>query len=277
MRIIEWSSDVCSSDLFGGGASVDAGGVLITPSYAIQGGFYNNVGDALAALDNAINQIDIPEPPPGGAEPDPLVQVDGTRDGSDDAQVVDGSRGVAIGSSASAGGENAVAVGGNSFAAGPNDTAIGGNARVNADGSTAVGANTVITAGATNAVAIGEGASVAAASGTAIGQGSSVTANNAVALGQGSVANQANTVSVGSAGNERRITNVAAGTADTDAANVGQLNAGVQNAINVSNNYTDMRFEQFQSDLWEVRSEEHTSELQSLMRNSDAVFCLKKK
>src|SRR3546814_4981932 len=26
-----------------------------------------------------------------------------------------------------------------------------------------------------------------------------------------------------------------------------------------------------------VRSEEHTSELQSLMRNSDAVFCLKKK
>src|SRR3546814_1408285 len=28
---------------------------------------------------------------------------------------------------------------------------------------------------------------------------------------------------------------------------------------------------------WMVRSEEHTSELQSLMRNSYAVFCLKKK
>src|SRR3546814_2541973 len=28
---------------------------------------------------------------------------------------------------------------------------------------------------------------------------------------------------------------------------------------------------------WRVRSEEHTSELQSLMRNSYAVFCLKKK
>src|SRR3546814_10694753 len=28
---------------------------------------------------------------------------------------------------------------------------------------------------------------------------------------------------------------------------------------------------------WAVRSEEHTSELQSLMRNSYAVFCLKKK
>src|SRR3546814_10805274 len=28
---------------------------------------------------------------------------------------------------------------------------------------------------------------------------------------------------------------------------------------------------------WEIRSEEHTSELQSLMRNSYAVFCLTKK
>src|SRR3546814_2663855 len=28
---------------------------------------------------------------------------------------------------------------------------------------------------------------------------------------------------------------------------------------------------------WEIRSEEHTSELQSLMRNSYAVFCLNKK
>src|SRR3546814_9699964 len=28
---------------------------------------------------------------------------------------------------------------------------------------------------------------------------------------------------------------------------------------------------------WRMRSEEHTSELQSLMRNSYAVFCLKKK
>src|SRR3546814_9457259 len=32
-----------------------------------------------------------------------------------------------------------------------------------------------------------------------------------------------------------------------------------------------------QRDDAEVRSEEHTSELQSLMRNSYAVFCLKKK
>src|SRR3546814_3578768 len=33
----------------------------------------------------------------------------------------------------------------------------------------------------------------------------------------------------------------------------------------------------FRADLLRARSEEHTSELQSLMRNSYAVFCLKKK
>src|SRR3546814_1326212 len=37
----------------------------------------------------------------------------------------------------------------------------------------------------------------------------------------------------------------------------------------------DMRMDQ--PDEGEMRSEEHTSELQSLMRNSYAVFCLKKK
>src|SRR3546814_7931726 len=43
---------------------------------------------------------------------------------------------------------------------------------------------------------------------------------------------------------------------------------------------TDFKWRHFQGDviLWAVRrSEEHTSELQSLMRISYAVFCLKKK
>src|SRR3546814_3355426 len=37
------------------------------------------------------------------------------------------------------------------------------------------------------------------------------------------------------------------------------------------------RIESHQGVAWNHRSEEHTSELQSLMRNSYAVFCLKKK
>src|SRR3546814_6243918 len=35
--------------------------------------------------------------------------------------------------------------------------------------------------------------------------------------------------------------------------------------------------DKFEQDFWKSRSEEHTSELQSLMRISYAVFCLKKK
>src|SRR3546814_3532290 len=38
-----------------------------------------------------------------------------------------------------------------------------------------------------------------------------------------------------------------------------------------------MRVRQFTQDDAHIRSEEHTSELQSLMRSSHAVFCLKKK
>src|SRR3546814_5280877 len=38
-----------------------------------------------------------------------------------------------------------------------------------------------------------------------------------------------------------------------------------------------LRFEACRADVGRVRSEEHTSELQSLMRISYAVFCLKKK
>ncbi|HEL2978596.1 TPA: YadA-like family protein [Stenotrophomonas maltophilia] len=38
----------------GGGASLDANGNIIAPTYAIQGGNHNTVGDALAALDGAV-------------------------------------------------------------------------------------------------------------------------------------------------------------------------------------------------------------------------------
>ena len=116
-------------------------------------------------------------------------------------------------------------------------TARGAN--VGADNGTAVGSGATIAATATNSVAVGAGSSVTAADGTAIGQGATVTATGAVAIGQGSVANQANTVSVGSVGNERRVTNVAAGTAATDAANVGQMQAGDAATLTSANTYTD--------------------------------------
>jgi autotransporter adhesin len=242
--------------MLGGGAAVTAFGVISAPTYLIQGSNYFNVGDALGALDASISQLDqrltVVESNGGGTPTtttDNRVKVDG----GDEAQVGDGTKGVAIGSDANANGSNGVAVGGGAFAAGPNDTAIGGNASVGADGSTAVGANSTISSTSTNAVAIGEGASVDAASGTAIGQGASVTGTNSVALGQGSVADRDNTVSVGSVGNERQVTNVADGTAATDAVNKGQLDTGIAEAktytdttatktLTSANAYTDAKF-----------------------------------
>lgn len=90
-------------------------------------------------------------------------------------------------------------------------------------------------------VAIGSGSSAAAENAVAIGDGASATTDGSVALGARSIANRGNAVSVGSAGNERQVTNVAAGTAATDAANVGQLNAGMSQAQSWADSYTDQR------------------------------------
>lgn len=61
-----------------------------------------------------------------------------------------------------------------------------------------------------------------------LGHNAKVTGEGGVALGAGSVADRDNAVSVGSTVANRQIINVAAGVADTDAVNVGQLNAAVQ-------------------------------------------------
>jgi autotransporter adhesin len=214
----------------GGGAAMGAGG-LMAPSYSIQGGTYNNVGDAFSALDgalsgalqsiNTINQ-EIAQLPQGGSGQMPT------------------------------GSGNGLALGNGSVAKDSGDTALGNGATIGADNSTAVGSKASVSAAATNSVAFGEGSSATAASSTALGQGASATAANSVALGQGSVADQANTVSVGSASNQRRVTNVAAGTADTDAANVGQVDEALQTAktyadtgdkatLNTAKAYTDSK------------------------------------
>jgi len=228
-----YSTHASIAELLGGGASIGPAGGILPPSYFIQGGSYDNVGAALAALNQGLDDTNarVDGLPLFGDGRDSLVAVDGARDGSEDASVVEGSRGVAVGADAVSEGEQAIAIGGGSLASGSNATAIGGNAQVEAMSGTAIGANTLVGAAATNGVAVGEGASVVAADGTALGQGASVTAASAIALGQGSVADRADSVSVGSAGNERQITNVAAGTADTDAVNLAQLRQSEQGTV----------------------------------------------
>src|SRR5690606_1883465 len=47
-----------TASALGGGAAVTAGGGFIAPTYVIQGGSYDNVGAALAALDTKVTEID---------------------------------------------------------------------------------------------------------------------------------------------------------------------------------------------------------------------------
>jgi len=117
------------------------------------------------------------------------------------------------------------------------------------------------TASGTEAVAVGPQASAAGAASVAVGNGASASADNSVALGSGSVASvgaqsgytaaygqagassSAGEVSVGSTGAERKITHVADGSDDHDATNVGQLNNGVNYAIDQSKAYTDQKIQ----------------------------------
>ncbi|MEP9322730.1 YadA-like family protein [Paraburkholderia phymatum] len=173
----------------------------VTLGHGVAGGTaIHNLADGVLASDavnlgqltDAINQVTNAQVP---GVPTPFVSANGD----------------ATAEAASATGTHATAVGPAAVAHGDQATALGGGAQASATAATAIG-------------------SLAAANGantTALGAGSQALANGAVALGAGSVADRANTVSVGQAGSERQIVNVAPGTHGTDAVNLNQLNAAV--------------------------------------------------
>jgi autotransporter adhesin len=104
---------------------------------------------------------------------------------------------------------------------------------------------TAPTASGTGSTAVGSGSVASGNGSTAIGDGANASGANSVALGANSVADAPNTVSVGSPGNERTISNVAPGVNGTDAVNLNQLNAGVAQA----NQYTDQQVNNLRRDL----------------------------
>jgi autotransporter adhesin len=145
----------------------------------------------------------------------------------------------------------ALACGDGAQVAADGGVAVGRNAQAQSAGSIAIGDGAVaassvaIGAGSgalgTNTTAVGDAALASGNFSAAYGNQARATADNSVALGNGSVADEANTVSVGAAGGERRITNVAAGTGATDAANVGQVQAGDAATLTASKSYADTR------------------------------------
>ncbi|ULU26391.1 hypothetical protein DYST_03337 [Dyella terrae] len=165
----------------------------------------------------------------------------------------------------SATGANSVAAGPVAQASGTNAVAVGNGANASADNSVALGSGSV--ANRANTVSVGSTGNERQITNVAAGSASTDAVNlgqmqaSITSSTQGTVRYDTNTdgstnyssVTLGN-GNASgtAIHNVAAGTATTDAANVGQLNAGIQQAQNWAQNYTDSRFNQINSQIQNV-------------------------
>jgi hypothetical protein len=131
-------------------------------------------------------------------------------------------------------GQNAVAGGNGAMASGTNSTALG---------------NQAVASGA-NSTAIGQGAVASHDNSVALGQGSKTTVGAQTGYNAAYVGSSTSTGEVNIGG--RTMTGVAAGIAGTDATNVNQLTAGVNQAITSANQYTDARIGKVEDDLWQL-------------------------
>ena len=130
---------------------------------------------------------------------------------------------LAFGNYSKANASEAVAVGYKNTVTGEKSTAVGNNNTVSGTRSGAFGdPNTVIGSGS---YAFGNDNTISGNNTFVMGNNITATSNNAVIIGHGSADGGDNTVSVGSAALKRRIVNVANAAADTDAVNLGQVNA----------------------------------------------------
>jgi autotransporter adhesin len=168
------------------------------------------------------------------------------------------------GASSAASGQEAMAAGAGAVASGSRSTALGTGGSAAADGSVALGADATSTG--THSVALGAGSSddgqanvvsvgSAAQQRRVTHMAAGIEATDGVNVGQldaattGSVRYDRHadgsvdygSVTLGANGTPAQIHNVAAGTSATDAANVGQLQAGVQSAQDWAKNYADQR------------------------------------
>ena len=172
-----------------------------------------------------------------------------------------GDNAIALGPFSIAEASDSVAVGTSASAVGVKSTAVGSLSVADADQSTAVGHDS--TALGTDGTAIGFQTLASKAGTTALGAGAHASAVGSVALGAESVADRTASVSVGRVGDERQIVNVADATEATDAINLRQLNASIQQAntqqltqvrteiaagdattLQAANAYTDQRINQ---------------------------------
>ncbi|WP_432207345.1 YadA-like family protein [Burkholderia cenocepacia] len=180
-----------------------------------------NVGQMNTALSTKVDDTYIKIGTTGGP-----AAVSGNGIAIGGATSATGAGSVAIGNSASATSQSSVALGNSSAAIGGNNgTAVGVSASASSAWTTALGS--AAQADGASATAIGAQSHATGRRSIALGITASSTGDQAVAIGYGALADRDFTVSVGSTTQQRQITNMAAGTNDTDAVNVGQMNAGL--------------------------------------------------
>ncbi|WP_116609590.1 YadA-like family protein [Paraburkholderia unamae] len=222
-----------TASALGGGSTVNADGSISAPTYALAEGTFNNVGSAISNIDGRVTNIAKTVTNIEGQVAN-AVQYDSSAHDKITLGGTDSTTAVALTNVANGAlnADSLDAVNGSQLYA-TNVEVANLNQQIqniNVSGSEYLSTNTTsgaASATGTNSIAAGGGAIASGASSTAIGDSAKATGNNSVALGANSVADEDNTVSVGSEGNERRITNVANGVNPTDAANMGQLQSGL--------------------------------------------------
>ena len=207
----------------------------------------SNVNSSVGTLGTQVanNSADIANIQKGS---DGMFQVSADANGS--KPTASGTKSVAAGNNAVATGSNTTAVGDDATASGEASTALGNGAQATGDNSVAIGAGSVATRD--NAVSVGSAGNERQVTNVAAGTEntdavnvSQLKATQASGVQYDKNADGSNdysNVTMDPGGDPTVIHNVGAGTADTDVANVGQLNAGVDKAIDWSKNYTDQRF-----------------------------------
>ncbi|MHB1056962.1 MAG: YadA-like family protein [Rhodanobacter sp.] len=150
----------------------------------------------------------------------------------------------------SASGSDSIALGPVAKAGGSNSVAVGNGATADADNSVAIGSASV--ADRANTVSVGSDGNERQITNVAAGTQGTDAVNvdqlNAVTASTKGTVHYATRsdgsidygdVTLGNGSGATSVHNVAAGVADSDAVNVGQLNGGVQQAVNWANSYTD--------------------------------------
>ncbi|SIT51251.1 hypothetical protein BN2476_1110041 [Paraburkholderia piptadeniae] len=258
-----------TANAIGGGSTYDpATGTITNPTYVIGGSTYNNVAGAITNIDGRVTQntTDISNLSSN------VTNINNTLNNITNGSGITYFHANSTLADSSALGQESVAIGGAALAQGGYSMAIGSGAQAQGENSTAIGSKS--TASATNSVALGQGSVADRANSVSVGsagnerQITNVKAGtadtDAVNVAQlkaagvidsngnssavtydknadGTVNYSSITMGNGVAGGTT-IHNVAAGTDGTDAVNVTQLNAAIQNVTNIANNAIDPMF-----------------------------------